>query len=266
VNGTTLSSAPFSFADAGSNIAVPQNLGGGNGPVLNLTVGGDIFLPGTPYGNWDRGDQSLREIVTLMKGKHEVQFGGEFLRIRLPMGNQYQESGVFDFEDLTGSPLADFELGAVSSFTQGGGLYLNFTGYRENLFVQDNWKATSRLLLSAGLRWDPFFPTPIARGEWRALFREPNRSASRLRPWACCSVGKTTIQDARLLPFITMRKNFGPRLGFAYRVTEDGNTSIRGGAGYYYEAPNTVAFEDVVGVPPFAPIVTWARVQPLLVQ
>jgi len=43
---------------------------------------------------------------------------------------------------LTGSPLADFELGAVSSFTQGGGLYLNFTGYRENLFVQDNWKAT----------------------------------------------------------------------------------------------------------------------------
>jgi len=63
-----------------------------------------------------------------------------------------------------------------------------------------------------------------------------------------------------------MRKNFGPRLGFAYRVTEDGNTSIRGGAGYYYEAPNTVAFEDVVGVPPFAPIVNLARVQPLLVQ
>ena len=64
------------------------------------------------------------------------------MRVRLPMGNQYQESGVFDFENLTGSPLADFELGAVSSFTQGGGLYLNFTGYRESLFVQDNWKAT----------------------------------------------------------------------------------------------------------------------------
>ena len=32
VNGTTLSSAPFSLADAGSNIAVPQNLGGGTTP------------------------------------------------------------------------------------------------------------------------------------------------------------------------------------------------------------------------------------------
>src|ERR1035438_2469657 len=133
-NGRSFSSAPFSMADAGSNIAVPPNLGGGNSAVLNLTVGGDIFLPGTPYGLWNRGDQSLREIATWMKGKHEVQFGGEILRVRLPMGNQYQESGVFDFENLTGSPLADFELGAVSSFTQGGGLYLNFTGYRESLF------------------------------------------------------------------------------------------------------------------------------------
>ena len=48
-------------------------------------------------------------------------------------------------------------------------------------------------------------------------------------------------------------KNFGPRLGFAY--SKDGNTSLRGGAGYYYEAPNSVAFEDVVGIPPFAPII-----------
>ncbi|MGC2822022.1 MAG: carboxypeptidase regulatory-like domain-containing protein, partial [Candidatus Sulfotelmatobacter sp.] len=159
-NGTTLSSAPFSMADAGVKMAVPQNLGGGDAAVLNVTVsGGSAFtLPGTPYGIWNRGDQSLREIATWLHGKHEVQFGGEILRVRLPMGNQYQESGVFDFENLTGNPLADFELGAVSSFTQGGGLYLNVTGYRESLFVQDNWKASPRLLLSAGLRWDPFFP------------------------------------------------------------------------------------------------------------
>jgi hypothetical protein len=53
-------------------------------------------------------------------------------------------------------------------------------------------------------------------------------------------------------------KNFGPRVGFAYRITENGNTSVRGGAGYYYQAPNTVAFEDVVGVPPFSPIINLA--------
>lgn len=259
-NGSTLSSAPFSAADAGVNIAVPQNLGGGIGPVLNVTIGGDIFLPGTPYGIWNRGDQSLREIGTWMKGKHEVQFGGEILRVRLPMGNQYQESGVFDFQGLTGSPFADFETGLVSSFTQGGGLYLNFTGYRESLFVQDSWKATPRLLLTAGLRWDPFFPYTDSDG--RVACFVPGAQSQRFptAPLGMLFGGKNHDPGCPNSSIYNNAKNFGPRVGFAYRITEDGNTSIRGGAGYYYEAPNTVAFEDVVGVPPFAPIVNLSDV------
>ena len=256
-NGTTLSSAPFSMADAGSNIAVPQNRGGGNSAVLNVTVGGDFLLQGTPYGVWNRGDQSLREIATWMKGKHEVQFGGEVLRVRLPMGNQYQESGVYDFESLTGDPRADFELGAVTAFTQGGGLYLNFTGYRESLFMQDSWKATPRLLLTAGLRWDPFFPYTDSEG--RVACFVPGAQSQRFptAPVGMLFGGSHHDPGCPASSIYNNPKNFGPRVGFAYRITEDGNTSIRGGAGYYYEAPNTVAFEDVVGVPPFAPIVNF---------
>jgi hypothetical protein len=256
-NGTTLSSAPFSMADAGVNMAVPQNRGGGDAAVLNVTVsgGGAFILPGTPYGLWNRGDQSLREIATWIKGKHEVQFGGEILRVRLPMGNQYQESGVFDFENLTGNPLADFELGAVSSFTQGGGLYLNVTGYRESLFAQDSWKATPRMLLTAGLRWDPFFPYTDSEG--RVACFVPGAQSQRFptAPVGMLFGGKNHDPGCPASSIYNNPRNFGPRLGFAYRITEDGNTSIRGGAGYYYEAPNTVAFEDVVGVPPFAPII-----------
>jgi hypothetical protein len=256
-NGTTLSSAPFSMADAGVSMAVPANRGGGNGPVLNLTVGGggEFTLPGTPYGVWNRGDQSLREIATWIRGKHEVQFGGEVLRIRLPMGNQYQQSGVFDFENLTGNPLADFELGAVSSFTQGGGLYLNVTGYRESLFLQDSWKASPRLLLTAGLRWDPFFPYTDSEG--RVACFVPGAQSRRFptAPVGMLFGGSNHDPDCPASSIYNNAKNFGPRLGFAYRLSSDGNTSIRGGAGYYYEAPNTVAFEDVVGVPPFAPII-----------
>ncbi len=256
-NGTTLSSAPFSMADAGVNMAVPQNRGGGNAAVLNVTVGGggEFTLPGTPYGIWNRGDQSLREIATWIHGKHEVQFGGEILRVRLPMGNQYQESGVFDFENVTGSPLADFEVGAVASFTQGGGLYLNFTGYRESLFVQDSWKATPRLLLTAGLRWDPFFPYTDSEG--RVACFVPGAQSKRFpnAPVGMLFGGNNHDPGCPASSIYNNAKNFGPRLGFAYRATRDGNTSIRGGAGYYYEAPNTVAFEDVVGVPPFAPII-----------
>jgi len=261
VDGTTLSSAPFSMADAGVLMAVPANRGGGNAPVLNVSIGGDIYLPGTPYGVWNRNDQSLREIVTWMKGKHELQFGGEVERIRLPMGNQYQESGVFNFDgSVTGNPLADFEQGTVASFTQGGGLYLDFTGYRESLFVQDDWKATPRLLLSAGLRWDPFFPYTDSEG--RVACFVPGAQSQRFpnAPLGMLFGGSHHDPGCPASSIYNNPKNFAPRLGFAYRVTENGTTSIRGGMGYYYEAPNTVAFEDVVGVPPFAPIINLSYV------
>lgn len=260
-NGTTLSSAPFSMADAGVNMAVPQNRGGGNAAVLNVGIGGDIYLPGVPYGVWNRGDQSLREVATWMKGKHELQFGGEFIRIRLPMGNQYQESGVFTYDgSVTGNPLSDFEVGTVASFIQGGGLYLDFTGYRESLFVQDDWKATSRLLLSGGIRWDPFFPYTDSLG--RVACFVPGAKSQRFpnAPVGMLFGGSHHDPGCPASSIYNNPKNFGPRLGFAYRVTENGNTSIRGGVGYYYEAPNTVAFEDVVGIPPFAPIVNLSDV------
>lgn len=255
-DGTTLSSAPFSMADAGSQIAVPQNRGGGQGPVLNVTVGGLFGLPAIPYGTWDRGDISLREVATLTKGNHEIQFGGQVTRISLPMGNEYQESGVYDFSNaLSGSSLADFVYGAVSSFTQGGGLYLNFTGYRWSLFMQDNWKATPRLTLSAGLRWDPFFPYKESHGRVGCFV--PGAQSVRFpnAPEGLIFGGKNHDPGCPESSIYSNPKNFGPRVGFAYQLTEDGKTSIRGGAGYYYESPNTVAFEDVVGIPPFAPII-----------
>jgi hypothetical protein len=254
-NGTTLSAAPFSMADAGSNIAVPPNSGGGNAAVLNVTVGGNFNLQGTPYGVWNRGDQSLREVATWIHGKHEVQFGGEILRVRLPMGNQYQQSGVYDFENLTGDTFADFVSGALTGFTQGGGLYLNVTGYRESLFVQDSWKVNPRLLLTGGLRWDPFFPYTDSLG--RVACFVPGAQSTRYpnAPVGMLFGGTNHDPGCPASSIYNNAKNFGPRLGFAYRATADGKTSIRGGAGYYYEAPNTVSFEDVVGIPPFAPII-----------
>jgi hypothetical protein len=143
----------------------------------------------------------------------------------------------------------------VSSFTQGGGLYLNVTGYRESFFVQDNWKASPRLTLSAGLRWDPFFPYTDSLG--RVACFVPGAQSQRFptAPVGMLFGGKNHDPGCPNSSIFNNPKNFGPRLGFAYRLTKDGNTSIRGGAGYYYEAPNTVSFEDVVGVPPFAPIV-----------
>ena len=172
------------------------------------------------------------------------------------MANQYEQDGVFGFSNsLSGDNTADFLLGAMSTFTQGGGLFLNFTGINWSLFVQDDWRVTPRLTSSAGLRWDPFFPYKDSLGRVACFIpgsqstRFPNAPQGLLvwRQQSRCRLPAASINNNPL--------NFGPRLGFASQLTGDGKTSLRGGAGYYFESPNTVAFQDVVGIPPFAPIV-----------
>ncbi|HEX3660033.1 MAG TPA: carboxypeptidase regulatory-like domain-containing protein [Acidobacteriaceae bacterium] len=261
VDGNTLSASPFSMAQAGVNIAEPPNQGGGNAPDLELSVGGDFGLYNVPYGVWDRSTLSLREIATLTRGAHELQMGGELIRVSVPMGNIYQESGVFDFSNaLTGNSLSDFVSGVVSNFTQGGGLYLKVSGWREDLFLQDNWKATKNLVINAGLRWDPFYPYTDSLG--RVACFVPGAQSKRFpnAPVGMLFGGDNHDAGCPVSSIYDNPYNFAPRLGFALRLTQDGKTSVRGGAGYYYEGPNTVDFEDVVGVPPFAPVINFSTV------
>lgn len=255
-NGSSLSNIPFNMAQAGVNIAQPASMPGGKGPGLDFDVSGGLTINGSHYGEFDRGSQSLREVGTLIRGKNAIQFGGEFLRITVPMANQYQQDGIFGFSNsLSGDNTADFLLGAMSTFTQAGGLFLNFTGIDWSLFVQDDWRVTPRLTLSAGLRWDPFYPYKDSLG--RVACFVPGAQSSRFpnAPQGLLFGGNNHDAGCPNSSINNNPLNFGPRLGFAYQLTGDGKTSLRGGAGYYFEPPNTVAFQDVVGIPPFAPIV-----------
>jgi hypothetical protein len=74
-------------------------------------------------------------------------------------------------------------------------------------FAQDDWRATSRLTLNLGLRWDyEHFPQPF--------LVNPNLPQTANRP--------------------NDKNNFGPRIGFAADISGDGKTSLRGGYGIYY--------------------------------
>jgi hypothetical protein len=251
--GTTGSAAPFNIAQAGSLIAVPTNFPA----TLNVEIGGDFNVGlQAASGEWNRGDISDREIATFIRGSHEIQVGGEWRRIFTPMGNSYQADGEYFFDNsLTGDNLADYLLGDVSSFTQGGGLYLDFTGNEYSFFVQDNWHPTKRLTVNAGVRWDPFVPYTDSEG--RVGCYVPGSQSVRFpnSPVGLIFGGKDHDAGCPQSSIYDNLSNVGPRLGFAYALTRDNKTSLRGGVGYYYQSPNTVAFEDIVGIPPFAPIV-----------
>ena len=81
------------------------------------------------------------------------------------------------------------------------------------LFVQDSWRATERLTLNYGVRHDYFrYGQPN--------FRNPN--------------AQLAAANLRTDQIPTDKKNFAPRVGFAYRATQSDRVVIRGGYGIYY--------------------------------
>src|SRR5581483_8581775 len=122
----------------------------------------------------------------------------------------------------TGNSFADFLLGVPNSSTKAalpnGVPYLTYTEYGG--FAQDEWRATKRLTVNYGLRWDLFTP-PVERYNRQADFN-PSTGGVELAGQNGVSRGIVNTQT----------HDFSPRLGLAYRIGE--KTVIRAGYGLYY--------------------------------
>ena len=120
--------------------------------------------------------------------------------------------------------------------------------------MQDDWKATNRLTLNLGLRWD-FRTIPYEQNNQMMWFDDANPLGG------LCFADKTlltTVAPAgngfyrycgRRNPVDSSKKPFAPRLGFAYRLTD--KTVVRGGYGIFFDASETREIDDSGDVYPF---------------
>ncbi|MBZ5603955.1 MAG: TonB-dependent receptor [Acidobacteriia bacterium] len=248
--GGTLSSAPFSLADAGAKIASAAQSSLKAPPELNIGVSGGFGVNTNHFGTFDRGDYTWRENLTWIRGAHELHFGGEMVRLNNDLFNTFGMAGELSFGNLSGDGLADFVLGQMEEFFQGGGEFKNMVGTRASLFAQDNWRLNSRLTLNLGMRWDPWLPYKETSG--RVVCFAPGSPSSRFpnAPAGLIFGGDHGCPEAgapaRLDPF-------APRFGFAYRLTNDGKTSLRGGAGIFYVPIQSNTYNVYADIAPFAP-------------
>ena len=158
--GGSLSSADFGYTAAGVKMVGPEHVKELNSPPeLILSITGGFSLGTNHLGDFDRGDFTIREVVTKLAGGHELRVGGEAVRVRNHIINTFQMAGRFSFNgQLSGLGLADFMYGRSSEFRQGGGEFKYLLGTRWGFFVQDNWRVNQRLSLNLGVRWDPYVP------------------------------------------------------------------------------------------------------------
>ncbi len=135
----------------------------------------------------------------------------------------------------TGFSYASFLLGAVSSssetvqpFSVLGGRFHPFAPY-----FQDDWKITPKLTLNLGLRWDYMPPFHEVQDRWSFLNPTMTNPVSPF-PGALQFAGNrgAGISCMCKTPVQTYWKNWGPRIGAAYAVTN--RTVIRGGFAVVY--------------------------------
>jgi hypothetical protein len=130
----------------------------------------------------------------------------------------------------TGLPEASFLLGYA---TQASRSYIGGEPYKETrpewaIYVQDDFRATPRLTLNLGLRWDLFVPW-VEEHDRQSNF-DPTTGRFVVASDDATIAG---VQVGRYLQ--TYRKSdFGPRLGFAYDVLGSGRTIVRGGFGVFW--------------------------------
>jgi len=255
--GGSLSSTDFGLADAGAKIIGPESIDGLNSPPeLVVTVTDGFRIRTNHLGDFDRGDFTIREVVTKIAGAHELRFGGEAVRVSNHIINTYQMAGQVTFNgQLSGNGLSDFMFGRISRFRQGGGEFKDLKGTKWGFFLQDNWRVSSRLNLNLGIRWDPFIPYYDREG--RVVCYQPGTS-QRSGRFPNAPLGFLFGGDNNPDPgcpqagFDNRWGNFGPRVGLAYRLTEDGKTSLRMGGGIYYTPIQSSQMNPFTNIAPFA--------------
>ncbi len=239
---------PIDFAAAGvKGIAVkdPASV------YVNIT---NYFLarPGWNYDKKDR-DYHVSDTLTWMLGKHQLKVGGEYLHVSNAISNDFRTMGNFDFNgSVTGDSMADFLLGEVYQFWQGGGEYKSLNGHRVGLFVQDDWRATTNLTQNLGIRWEPFIPYKDSLGRTQCF--APGVQSTRFpnAPNGYLNAGDPNCPEGG---FKSYWKSFAPRLGYAWRPG-GGRTVLRGGAGLFWNPQFTVLYNGFVNSAPFSPQIT----------
>ena len=222
---------------------------------LRIGVSGGFNLGGTVPGATPTKAIQFSDDLSMVRGSHQFGVGVNYIHTR-SHGVIYQQGvGNLQFTgQATGLGLADFLLGRPNGFSLGSVtkafVHNNYVG----TYVQDAWRATSRITVNAGLRWDPYFPPYATLPMFGHFDEERFRRGLRSTSFPNGPAGMVFQGDPEYLPgdSIGLRqwKNFAPRLAMVIDPAGDGRTSLRAAWGRFYDLPHLFNFNGYAGMLP----------------
>ncbi|HWT65500.1 MAG TPA: carboxypeptidase regulatory-like domain-containing protein [Terracidiphilus sp.] len=204
--------------------------------------------------------------VTKLLGKHLLRAGFYAQYARYNIRTTGTDNGSVDTQNyvsVTGNDWADLLLGLTANFSQSSG---NINGdmatKRFDFYLQDAWKATSRLTLNYGLRVD-HIGWWYDRGGRIAIFNPAAYDASSTYTTYSGMQSHATTSAVPVSGSKPLDFQLAPSVGFAYDVAGTGKTVVRGGFGTnYYNDPGINAFSAIMAPPNFKVVSLWASSTP----
>ena len=153
----------------------------------------------------------------------------------------------------TGSAAADFLMGTMDSVTLGSVTNELDVGHDIDAYAQDQWRASSKLRVTLGVRYQYNPPSWEARDMVSSVVFGPSFTDPQVVVPQGMNEGTFMLMRDTLFPFVPVRRateldrglihntyrNFAPRLGIAYQL--DAKTVIRGGYGIFFGFPDVVS-------------------------
>ena len=138
------------------------------------------------------------------RGNHNFTFGGDLHRGQINGSELQDHRGRFIFRQNFGRDgVTNLRMGLASNYSVAiGNVHRGFRRWMSQVYVGDEWKVSSELTLSLGLRWEP-----VAK--------------------------PTEVNDLTRIPYSSDLNNFAPRFGFAYRMPGRWG-ALRGAYGLHY--------------------------------
>lgn len=229
--------------------------------IEGFGVGGGYDRGGIPlnaqnFNGINRYTWGFSDSVSISKGKHLIIAGVDVMRQYWYENTDWLALPIISWNggpngQFTGSSFADFLLGDVGNYLQGGGESNAIHAWMIAPYIADQIKLKPNLTVDLGLRYEPWLAPLVAGGRISTYIpgeqsvRYPNAPAGLVFP------GDPGVPSAGLAS--DHKRFFDPRIGIAWQPKGLGNTSIRAAIGMFAVPMDYANFNHASDLAPFSP-------------
>ena len=211
------------------NLAQAAGLSSNAAPSVVLLYDGYELAVGQSHQAATQRQWNILDTAAISWKRHQLNFGADYRRLA-PVATPFNPLSEYLYQ-------SESDIQTNTAFVFSESIAPAYPLYRNlSLFVQDDWKAASKLNLSFGLRWE-LNPAPgVTQG---------------LKPY---TIEGATISTWTLAPqgtplWNTTWYNFAPRFGIAYVLKDRAGyeTVVRAGVGIFYDTAQQMGSYGFLG-------------------